>query len=76
MSAEARLKELGIVLPKVEDASHVHFVHHLLNQLEDEHDIPGRRCIEVRIDPLLAEDHAVNLRVFTGIVQARFRTHL
>jgi hypothetical protein len=36
----------------------------------------GRRCIEVRIDPLLAEDHAVNLRVFTGIVQARFRTHL
>ena len=36
----------------------------------------GRRCIEVRIDPLLAEDHAVNLRVFTGVVQARFRTHV
>lgn len=36
----------------------------------------GRRCIEVRIDPLLAEDHAVNLRVFTGVVQARFRTHI
>jgi hypothetical protein len=34
----------------------------------------GRRCIEVRIDPLLAEDHAVNLRVFTGVVQARFGT--
>lgn len=40
----------GIVLPKVEDASHVHFVHHLLNQLEDEHDIPGRRCIEAQIE--------------------------
>ena len=40
----------GIVLPKVEDASHVHFVHHLLNQLEAEHGIPGRRCIEAQIE--------------------------
>jgi citrate lyase subunit beta/citryl-CoA lyase len=40
----------GIVLPKVQDASHVHFVHHLLNQLEAEHGIPGRRCIEAQIE--------------------------
>jgi hypothetical protein len=32
-------------------------------------------CVETRIDPLISEDHAANLRVFTGVVQARLRSH-
>lgn len=40
----------GIVLPKVESASHVHFVHHLLDQLETGHGIGQRTCIEAQIE--------------------------
>lgn len=32
-------------------------------------------CIGVEIDPMVSQDHATNLRVFTGIVTARYRTH-
>ena len=48
--AGARESLHGLVLPKVEDASHVHFVHHLLNQLEAEHGITQRVCIEAQIE--------------------------
>jgi citrate lyase subunit beta/citryl-CoA lyase len=48
--AGARERLHGIVLPKVEDESHVHFVHHLLNQLEAEHGIGQRVCIEAQIE--------------------------
>lgn len=36
---------------------------------------PAWSCVETRIDPLISEDHAANLRVFTGVVQARLRSH-
>jgi hypothetical protein len=36
---------------------------------------PDWTCVEARADPLVAEDHALNLRIFTGVVQARLRSH-
>ena len=36
---------------------------------------PSWSCVETRIDPLMSEDHAANLRVYTGVVQARLRSH-
>jgi hypothetical protein len=32
-------------------------------------------CIGVEIDPMVSQEHATNLRVFTGIVTARYRMH-
>ncbi len=36
---------------------------------------PAWSCVETRIDPLMSEEHAANLRVFTSVVHARLRSH-
>jgi citrate lyase subunit beta/citryl-CoA lyase len=48
-----------IMVPKVEDAATVHFVDHLLTQLETQHEIPHRIGIEVQIESALG---VVNLK--------------
>jgi citrate lyase subunit beta / citryl-CoA lyase len=48
-----------IMMPKVEDAATVHFVDHLLTQLETQHEIPHRIGIEIQIESARG---VVNLR--------------
>ena len=36
---------------------------------------PDWPCVAARADPLVAADHALNLSIFTGVVQARLRSH-
>ena len=48
--AGARESLHGIVLPKVEDESHIHFADHLLSQLEAELGVSQRVCIEAQIE--------------------------
>jgi citrate lyase subunit beta/citryl-CoA lyase len=42
-----------IMVPKVEDAGQLHFVDHLLTQLETEHELPNRIGIEAQIENAL-----------------------
>ena len=42
-----------IMIPKVEDAAQLHFVDHLLTQLETQHEIPHRIGIEAQIENAL-----------------------
>lgn len=47
----ARAALHAVVVPKVHDADHVHFVDHLLTQLELEHGLePGRIALELQIE--------------------------
>ena len=53
----------AIVVPKVEDASHVHFVVHLLAGLELEHEVAREIPLELQIE---SPAGAVNLREIAG----------